>query len=284
MFLPYGLKPGASYQVRIVGVADSNGNAIPAGAPIYRAFSVGPDSYTFGVIDSLTGPLTFWTPPDGSPHTAGATGASFVGTPDKKFPSYAASGTTASLTYTWNTGAPEHLIDLAFDTGLAPVVRPVSGTILQTFVHGDGGSALFRFVVEDSIGIGPSGTAGRMEVGPWHVVNWVGWRLVEWPLESVPPGAWTGNGVLEGESGSAGITSDTIRPQSAPSGTIRFARAQFADRTATGVTDPVCRSRSPVGAVPESLQSVHVDPAGTAVRAPGCAWRCLTSWGGRLRS
>jgi hypothetical protein len=237
VFLPYGVKPGKSYQVRIVGVADAKGNAIPPGAPIYRLFNVGPDSYTYGTIDSLTGPLTAWTPPESSPLTTGATSVSFVASPDKRFPSYATSGTTASLTYAWNAGAPVHLIDLAFDTTRTPLVRPVSGTILQTFVHGDGLSALFRFVVEDGFGIDPSGGTGRVEVSPWHVVNWVGWRLVEWPLESVPPGAWTGNGALDGEIRFRGYHIGYDPGVSATSGTLRFARAQFADGTATGVDD-----------------------------------------------
>ncbi len=238
VFLPYGVKPGKSYQVRIAGVADAKGNAIPSGAPIYRTFTVGPDSYTFGIIDSLTGPLGAWAPPASSPNTTGATGASFVASADKRFPSYATFGTTASLTYAWDPGAPEHLIDLGFDTTLTPLVRPVSGTILQTFVHGDGGSALFRFAVEDGFGVDPPGGAGGVEVSPWHVVNWAGWRLVEWPLESVSPGAWTGNGELEGEVRFRGYHIGFDPGASTPSGTIRFARAQFADRTATGVDEP----------------------------------------------
>jgi N-acetylmuramoyl-L-alanine amidase len=237
VFLPYGLKPGTSYQVRIVGVADSKGNAVPPGAPIYRAFAVGPDSYTFASIDSLTGPLTAWTQPLNSPFTAGATAATFVASPDKRFPSYATSGTTAALTYAWNTGAPDHVIDLAFDTTRAPIVRPVPGTILQTFVHGDGGSARFRFVVEDSVGMGQPGGMGRVEVSPWQIVDWVGWRPVEWQLETVPPGAWTGDGALNGEIRFRGYHVGYEPGASAPSGTIRLARAQFADRTATGVAD-----------------------------------------------
>ncbi len=237
VFLPYGVKPGKSYQVRIVGVADTNGNAVPAAAPLYSGFSVAPVSYTFGLIDSLTGPLTAWTPPLSSPFTSGATGASFEASPDKRFPSYVTYGTTASLAYTWDAGAPAHLIDLAFFAE-NPLTRPVCGTVLQTFIHGDGGGALFRFVIEDSIGLGASGGPECMEVSPWRVVDWVGWRLVEWVLDSEPPGAWTGNGSLEGQVMFRGFHVGYSPDAIALSGTVRFARAQFADPVVCAVEEP----------------------------------------------
>jgi hypothetical protein len=219
-------------------VAVSLKKKVPAGAPLYRTFSVGPDNYTFGVIDSLTGPLTAWAPPGASPLTVGLTDVSFMATPDKHFPSYVLTGSTAALAYTWNTGVPQHLIALEFDTTLPPLVRLPAGTILQTFVHGDGSSALFRFVLEDSVGATTPAFPGRIETSPWHVVDWVGWRLVEWPLESVPPDHWSGNGVLEGEVRFRGYHVGYNASLSAASGVMRFAKAQFADKLVTSIEEP----------------------------------------------
>jgi hypothetical protein len=78
-------------------------------------------------------------------------------------------------------GAPRNVI---FDTSY----------FLQVYVWGDGSRNKLRFAIDEG-----DGTAWpNHEVSKWTVIDWYGWRLVEWNLKDPNSvGTWIGNGVLD---------------------------------------------------------------------------------------
>ena len=89
--------------------------------------------------------------------------------------------TTKLLREYLSGGAPRNVI---FDTSY----------FLQVYVWGDGSRNKFRFAIDEG-----DGTAWpNHEVSKWTVIDWYGWRLVEWNLKDPNSvGTWIGNGVLD---------------------------------------------------------------------------------------
>ena len=102
---------------------------------------------------------------------------------------------SAYLMYEWDTSAASHLLR-EYLAGKAP--REVwfdSTYTLQVYIFGDGSNNKFRFALDD----GRSGTAAAHEVSQWITIDWLGWKLVEWPLNDPNSvGSWLGNRKLDG--------------------------------------------------------------------------------------
>jgi len=97
------------------------------------------------------------------------------------------------LDYGWDTGASSWLIREYLGGGPGRNVHFTSSKMMQAWVFGDGNGNTFRFCVDDNISGG-----GAHEVSPWYVVNWYGWKLVNWDMSVDGTGTWIGDGSLDG--------------------------------------------------------------------------------------
>ena len=107
---------------------------------------------------------------------------------------------SGELYYIWNAdflnpaGSKYLLREYLNDSPPRNVVFDTSYT-LQCYVFGDGSNNKFRFCLDE----GDASSWPGHEVSNWTIIDWIGWRLVEWKLsdpESV--GEWIGNGILDG--------------------------------------------------------------------------------------
>ena len=238
VFVQGGLKPGRSYKIRIAGLTDLFGNAIPASTPLYT-FSVAPLDLQATTIEDYSGSLASWAAPGFSGSTVGIDSASF--NLDTLVTLSILPGTAHSgrLSYYWNTTtATDWLIREYLSSGTPRSVTWIKrATKLQSYVYGDGSGTLFRFAVDDSVDAFPAGTSQNHEVSQWIPVNWVGWKLVEWDLENDSTGSWLGNGKLEGTMRFDSYQLKYVSGSSVKSGTIYVAQLQAAKGTVTAV-DP----------------------------------------------
>lgn len=192
MYLPNGLVPGASYRVRVSGVADVPGNAVPTSVPYLWDFAVAPGIFTYQTIDSLNpGSMTFLQPSAGT-GTVGTDSVTLAGTTARMVGSVSPNPGSASLRFAWDTTTTSWLIRVPIDSsGTGGRLRwQKSGHLIRAAVYGDAGQQQFRFALGD----GPT-----REVNRWKTINWVGWRSVEWDLEADSLGSGTGDGMLDGE-------------------------------------------------------------------------------------
>ena len=67
--------------------------------------------------------------------------------------------------------------------------------ILQAYVFGDGSGNKIRFCVDDNIDVNAQSSH---EVSPWYIIDWIGWKLVSWNMETDGVGSWIGDGQLDG--------------------------------------------------------------------------------------
>ena len=232
---PTGIIPGASYRIRISGVADKKGNAISATKPLLWEFSVAPDAYTYTVVDSLFCSNSVWGLPDTS---AGSTGYVYAGfSPDaRKVPGISGNLGSGKLVLGWDTVATPWLVRLPVASGPARTLTwNRDHKVLQTYVYGDGSRAQFRFCVADSVEVFPGGTSSNREVSPWYTVDWVGWHLVGWDLERDSVGTWVGNGKLEGQLRFDSFQVRRVPGLSAAVTTLLLDQLQLAERAVVGV-------------------------------------------------
>jgi N-acetylmuramoyl-L-alanine amidase len=239
VYVPAGLVPGTSYLVRLFGVKDMSGNAIPGTAPVSWTFSVSSAANTLTVIDSLDSPVLALSQPVGTAGTTGLDSASVLRSVTSVFPSINGNLAAAVLRYSWNAGAGAWLLRTAPDSASAPKALhwKKTGAILQAYVYGDASGNQIRFAVEDSVEAFPGGGPTHKEVGPWRTIDWVGWRLVEWNMEQEGAGAWVGNGVLEGELRYDGVQLRHV-PGAAITGQIVIDHFQLAMLVPTGARPP----------------------------------------------
>jgi N-acetylmuramoyl-L-alanine amidase/methionine-rich copper-binding protein CopC len=242
-----GLKPGRTYKVRISGVKDLSGNAIPSSNPIWT-FSIAPLDFQSTTIENFSSSVASWYQPSGSGSTVGIDNATFVGDTTVSFSLLPVGTASGKLTYDWNlTSASDWLIREYLSSGPGrSVTFTKTGARLQTYIFGDGSGTLFRFAVDDSIDAFPSGNLVNHEVSLWTPINWVGWRLVEWDLEHDSIGSWIGNGVLEGTLRFDSFQLAYDPGKSAESGAVYFEQLQIVHGAVTSVDHPP-------GAVPRTF-------------------------------
>ncbi len=192
MYMPNGLLPGASYRARVSRVADALGNAMPTSVSYMWDFAVNPGLFSYQAIDSLNpGSIAFLQPSAGT-GTVGVDSAVLAGSTARAVGSVLSNAGSANLRFAWDTAAATWLIRVPIDS-LSTGGRlrwQKSGHIIRAALYGDAGQQQFRFAL---------GEGSTREVNQWRTVDWVGWRNVEWDLESDPLGSGTGNGVLDGE-------------------------------------------------------------------------------------
>ena len=175
------------------GIEDMLGNPIPADI----LGNIQTTQYEYSeiyIIDNFDN-INNWWQPSGSGSTVGL----LAGTEFASSNSFYLPGTSpqrsAKLSYVWDLGSPDHLLREYLSGGPPRDVHFNSSFILQCYVYGDGSYNLFRFCVDEHV---PDAAAAYHEVSDWYLIDWIGWRLIEWDLGTDPVGTWIGNGLLEG--------------------------------------------------------------------------------------
>ncbi len=237
IYLASPVEPGASYRVRVSGLEDVAGNAVPVSDPASLwQFSVSPASHIYTPIEPFDSSLIYWFPPGASGSTTGIDSAFFVFDGSTRFPVIDPNPGAALLRYYWNTAASDWLIREYLTSGPPrSVLFQRQNTILQVYVFGDGSGNQFRFAVDDSVEVFPGGTPDNHEVSQWYTIDWIGWRLVEWDLENDPVGSWIGNGVLEGQLRFDSFQFRYVPGTGAASGAIVLDQLQIATQSVTSV-------------------------------------------------
>ena len=252
-----GLSPGKSYLLRVSGMKDLAGNAMPSLATSIVSFSVAPLSFQYTVIEDFSTSVSSWFKPQDSGSTIGADSATFALDSLVTLSSLSGSSHSGRLTYKWNTTtATDWMIREYLNSGSGrSITWNKRGSRLQAYVWGDGSGTLFRFAVDDSIDVFPNGTTQNHEVSAWTPIDWVGWRLVEWDMENDSVGTWLGNGKLEGMLRFDSFQLKYVEGAKITSGTIYVAQLQLARGTVTGV-------QAGPGSVPStfSLQQNYPNP------------------------
>ncbi len=136
-----------------------------------------------------------WEQPEYSGSTAGIIDS---GTSSGYSATYCLPATTPAkgffIQYQWNPSAATKLIREYLSGGAPRNVIFDTSYILQVYVWGDGSGNKFRFAIDEGDGT----NWPNHEVSKWIVIDWYGWRLVEWNLKDPNSvGAWIGNGVLD---------------------------------------------------------------------------------------
>ena len=232
MYPSGGLAAGAAYRVRISGVKDMSGNAIPSTSPVLWTFAVDAGTYTYTAVDSLDAPPARWRPALASPHSAGVDSATFTFSPLSYVQSIPGDPGSAVLRYVWDTTAGNWLLDESLDSAHA-LLQPHwrrDAAILRAYVLGDGSGTRFRFLIDDSVDVFPEGDQAHQEVSPWIPITWIGWNIVEWEPDSQGTGIWTGNGILEGDLRFRGFQLSYVPGSSNPSGSLAVDQIEIAER------------------------------------------------------
>lgn len=230
---PYGgLHPGESYRIRISGVRDLTGNAIPASNPLWT-FTVAPTASQFTMIEDFASSVSSWWQPVTSGSTIGVDSATFTHDSLVTLALFTPPASSGRLSYRWNTStATDWLIReyLASGPGRSVTWAKI-GRRLQAYLFGDGSGMQFRFAIDDSVEAFPGGTTSNHEVSPWILIDWVGWRLVEWDMAKDSVGSWLGNGKLEGMLRFDSFQLRYTPNSRAASGKVHFAQLQVAKST-----------------------------------------------------
>jgi N-acetylmuramoyl-L-alanine amidase len=198
VFPPGGLAHHA-YKVRLSGLKDLAGNAIPSTSPLYN-FSVSAQTYLFTTIEDFSTSVASWFQPATSGSTTGIDSAAFTRDTVVTLSLLPSGSRSGRLSYVWNTTTSTDWLIREYLSG-GPgrsFTWKKAGSRLQAYVYGDGSGMLFRFAVDDSVDAFPSGPVQNHEVNQWLPIDWVGWRLVEWDFDNDSVGTWLGNGKLEG--------------------------------------------------------------------------------------
>ena len=236
LYLPLGFTPGKSYQIRISGVADQNGNPIPTTSPLVWEFSIAPTTFQYTVVDDFNSGVGNWFQSGQSGSTAGLDSATFSHASSFFLPTLSSNTGSALLRFYWRTQSTDWLLR-EYLSGGPPrsVLWRKEKTRLQVYVFGDGSGTQFRFAIDDSVDVFPNGTTANHEVSQWSTIDWVGWRLVEWDLENDPVGSWLGNGILEGSLRFDSFQLKYQPESSAGFGQLHFDQLALAKATATSI-------------------------------------------------
>jgi N-acetylmuramoyl-L-alanine amidase len=206
MYMLNGLLAGNSYRVRVGGVSDLLGNAIPSTAYPLWQYSIAAGLFDYNVIDSVNPGSMGLRAPD----TTGWSGVDLLETEQTSARGVGiVSGNPGSFAVRcgWDTTKAlwSMLIPLDSSATGGRIRFTKSGTVLRVYVYGDGGKSQVRFCVDDSVDAFPAGSSGHREASRWITIDWVGWRALHWDLESDSIGSAGGNGLLEGLMRFAGL-------------------------------------------------------------------------------
>ena len=176
-------------------ITDVVGNPMPSNKEIF--FSTSEESYSQkNTIDDFTTEGN-WEQPEYSGSTVGVVDS---GTSSGYSTEYFLPATSPAkgffIQYQWDPAVTTKLLRNYLSGGTPRTVLFDTSYILQVYVWGDGSRNKFRFAIDEG-----DGTAWpNHEVSKWTVIDWYGWRLVEWNLKdptSTTSWAGLGNGILD---------------------------------------------------------------------------------------
>ncbi len=158
-------------------ITDSIGNAL--GSDFTISFTTSPNSYKeIKIIDDFTNPGEWWQP-SASGSTTGIfeSGTSFGFTTEIVVP-VSNPKRAGKLSYLWDENADTHLLREYLSGGSPQSIYFDTSYVLQSYVYGDGSNNKLRLCIDENTG----STWGDHEVSSWIILDWIGWKLVEWKL------------------------------------------------------------------------------------------------------
>jgi uncharacterized lipoprotein YddW (UPF0748 family) len=210
------------YQLTLAGsVSDTLGNA--SGNDKSYSFITSGYKYseTLQIDDFNT--FTGWQTPSYSGSTIGAITADLSFTANASY-ALPASATKSSvcLVFSWDTSASTNLIrEYLSSSSTQSGVQFDTTYTLQIYLFGDSSNTKFRFCLDEYDGT----TWTDHEVSKWVVINWRGWKLVEWKLSDASSvGSWiSANNLLAGPKYRTDSFHFTIDDEKkSPKGTLYF--------------------------------------------------------------
>jgi len=195
---------GETYSLILsTAVTDTAGNGLAE--EVVVNFVTQLNHYTESIlIDDFRGTLGTWAAPGYSGTTAGILGSQtvFDYTNEVYLPAsyqYSSRKKSAYLKYAWDPdydgGSGPYMIREYLQGGAARDVVFDNSYVLQVFVYGDGSNNQLRIALDEKMGV----IWPNHEVSIYHVVDWEGWRLIEWDLSNPDQvGIWIGNELLDG--------------------------------------------------------------------------------------
>ena len=191
------LEPLKDYRTRISpGLKDLLGNTT-ASTSIFVFKTAATDESVIWIDNFEGGSVTsYWWAPQQSGSTTGILTESTSRATNGTYINLHSPGTTSmQVSYGWDVNAGSWLIREYVGSGAPREVIFDSTYTMQVYLFGDGSGTKIRFAVDDRI---PATDAAYHEVSPWFVIDWVGWKLVEWNMGADGTGSWLGDGVLDG--------------------------------------------------------------------------------------
>ncbi|MBN1349745.1 Ig-like domain-containing protein [candidate division KSB1 bacterium] len=190
------LYPNAEFQLYFErGIEDINGNPLAALTTV--DFATGDDVPLSGVLDNFDSGVHLWQFGDS---TSGIELEQTLISSDSLIRNLASKSThSMAVQVRWGAAVQTGLVDLSFDQATARRAVFDSTAKLQAWLFGDGSMNLFRFLIYES--------RGSIEVSPWILIDWLGWRPISWDLASEAPGEWLpgSDGQLSGALTLAGM-------------------------------------------------------------------------------
>jgi len=199
------LTGGEAYSLHLAtAITDTAGNALAEEVVVNFVTQLNHYSESI-LIDDFRGTLGTWAAPGYSGTTAGilVSQTEFVYTNAVYLPAsydYSSRKKSACLTYAWDPdydgGSGPYMIREYLSGGAARETVFDNTYVLQCFVYGDASGNRLRIALDEQIGA----TWPNHEVSIYHVVDWEGWRLLEWDLSDPElVGSWLGNELLDGD-------------------------------------------------------------------------------------
>ena len=229
-----GIQAGAGYKIRIYGIRDYAGNSIPTTSTLLWTFAVSPHVYTTEVLDDFEGGIARWEDVLTNAASTGYGADSTLWEARQNILMAGIAGNTkaAFLQYKWDTAATSNALFIEPDS----TFQQMSGlhARLQMYVWGDGGMNSIRFVLGRTSGQ----TTGEPTIySPWTTVHWIGWHMVEYPLDVDSTGQSVSDSSAAGMITFRGIEVAPGGPGSSLSGQLIFDNVQIAREVITGVPD-----------------------------------------------
>ena len=197
---------GETYSLHLAtAITDTAGNSLSE--EVIVNFTTQLNHYTESIIiDDFRGTLGTWAAPGYSGTTAGILGSQteFEYTNAVYLPAsyeYSSRKKSGYLKYAWDPdydgGEGPYMIREYLEGGAARTTTFDNSYVLQVFVYGDGSGNLLRIALDEKMGV----IWPNHEVSIYHVVDWEGWRLLEWDLSDPEQiGIWIGNELLDGDA------------------------------------------------------------------------------------
>ncbi len=234
LFVASNLESGKSYRISISNVKDLSGNVLAS--TVLKNFTVASGMASYALIEDFNSSIASWWQPTASGSTVGVNNDStkLVLSTTVKVPHISGNTGSAQLKFGWNTSATSFLIREYLNTGAPRDVKWYpQNTKIQTFILGDGSKTRFRFAIDDSVDVFPGGTTPNHEVSPWYLIDWFGWRLIEWDFKET--GSWLGNKKIEGQLRFDSYQLQYVPDTSAQYGSIYLDQLQLITQTPTSV-------------------------------------------------